>query len=506
MKKCIKKLLFILVLIISYMVVNIMSGSERFSAFAVSQSVSTDINSIDSNQYPQIKEMLQKLKSQYPNWNFKILYTDIEWKDAIANEYVGHKSSPRNLVTANNSKYDGEWICKICGEQKYDNGNWHCASEAAIAYMMDPRNSINYSDIFQFMQLSYIDCNVQTLRKMVSGTFLDNDSYINTIIDSAKNYNVNPYYIVAKILQEQGKSGSTLSSGNGYNGQYVGYYNVFNIGASGKGKDNVILNGLKSAQSHGWNSMEKSIAGGTEIIAKDYISKGQDTMYFQKFDVENTNGLYWHQYMQNILAAQNEGQTLRKTFVSVGSADANYTFIIPVYKNMPTTASPRPSTTSSNIPTTTDLVRVNVTNSLYLRSEPGTSGKKIGSVYKDEIVTRLSKATERVGGTYWDYVMKADGTKGYAARETKEGEAGYKLYLVPVSQENPDEPKIDDNAPNGDITGDGKVDSMDMYYIIQYILGNIQLDENQKKSIDLNTDGKIDSMDMYLMIQIILKE
>ena len=90
MKKFIKKLLFILVLIISYMVVNIMSGSERFSAFAVNQSVSTDINSIDSNQYPQIKEMLQMLKNQHPNWNFKILYTDIEWKDAIANEYVGH--------------------------------------------------------------------------------------------------------------------------------------------------------------------------------------------------------------------------------------------------------------------------------------------------------------------------------------------------------------------------------------------------------------------------------
>ena len=455
MKKCIKKLLFILVLIISYMVVNIMSGSERFSAFAVSQSVSTDINSIDSNQYPQIKEMLQKLKSQYPNWNFKILYTDIEWKDAIANEYVGHKSSPRNLVTANNSKYDGEWICKVCGETKYDNGNMHCASEAAIAYMMDPRNSTNYSDVFQFMQLSYADCNVQTLRSMVAGTFLNNDSYINAIIDSAKKYNVNSYYIVARILQEQGKSGSTLSSGKGYNGQYVGYYNVFNIGASGNGKDTIILNGLKSAQSRGWDSMEKSIAGGTEIIAKDYISKGQNTLYFQKFDVENSDGkMYWHQYMQNILAAQNEGQTLRKTFESVGSADANYTFIIPVYKNMPTTASPRPSTTSSNIPTTTDLVRVNVTNSLYLRSEPGTSGKKIGSVYKDEIITRLSKATERVGGTYWDYVMKADGTKGYAARETKEGEAGYKLYLVPVSQENPSQPDNNDGTKNDKVKVD----------------------------------------------------
>ena len=40
--------------------------------------VSTDINSIDSNQYPQIKEMLQTLKSQHPNWNFKILYTDLD--------------------------------------------------------------------------------------------------------------------------------------------------------------------------------------------------------------------------------------------------------------------------------------------------------------------------------------------------------------------------------------------------------------------------------------------
>lgn len=452
MKKFIKKLLVILILIISYMVINIIFENENFSAFAVNQTVSTDINSIDSNQYPQIKEMLQTLKNQHPNWNFKILYTDIEWNEAIANEYVGHKSSPRNLVTANNSKYDGEWICKVCGETKYDNGNMHCASEAAIAYMMDPRNSINYSDVFQFMQLSYAECNTQTVKAMVAGTFLNNDSYINTIIDSAKKYNVNPYYIVARILQEQGKSGSTLSSGNGYNGQYIGYYNVFNIGASGNGKDNVILNGLKSAQSHGWNTMEKSIAGGTEIVSKDYIAKGQNTMYFQKFDVENSDGkLYWHQYMQNILAAQNEGQTLRKTFEGVGSVDAGYTFIIPVYKNMPTTAATRPSTSSSNIPTTTDLVRVNVTNSLYLRDKPGTSGEKIASVYKDEIITRLNKATEKIDGTYWDYVMKADGTKGYAARETKEGEAGYKMYLVPVSQENPSEPD------NSDVTKNDKV-------------------------------------------------
>lgn len=46
MKKFIKKLLVILILIISYMVINIIFENENFSAFAVNQTVSTDINSI----------------------------------------------------------------------------------------------------------------------------------------------------------------------------------------------------------------------------------------------------------------------------------------------------------------------------------------------------------------------------------------------------------------------------------------------------------------------------
>lgn len=499
MKKSIMKLLSIIILatIISYSVINLIICSNKVFA-AINQTVSTDINSIDSNKYPQIKEMLQTLKNKHPNWNFKILYTDIDWNEAIANEYVGHKEKPRNLSPANNSKYDSTWRCAVCGTQTYDNGNWYCASEAALAYMMDPRNSTNYSDIFQFMQLSYADCSVASIKKMAANTFLNNDSYINTLISAAKKYNVNPYYLVGRILQEQGKNGSALSDGKGYNGQYVGYYNVFNLGASGNGKDTVILNGLKKAQAKGWNSIEKSITGGTEIIAESYISKGQDTLYFQKFDVENSDGnLYWHQYMQNILAAQNEGSTLRKTFESAGAVDANYTFIIPLYKNMPATKAVRPS--ESNTPATTDLVKINVNKTLSLRSGASKSSSKVGTLYKDEIITRISKASNKVDGTYWDYVMKSDGTKGYAARETYDYESEYKLYLVPVNQDN-------NTQTNGDITGDGKVDSMDMYYVIQYILENIQFDDNQKKTIDLNSDGKIDSMDMYLMIQIILKE
>lgn len=444
MRKITKKI--VVFILISYIILSLICGNF---AFAVNQSTA-DFNSIDSNIYPQVKEMIQKLKNQYPNWNFKVLYTDIEWSDAIANEYVGHGSSPRNLVSANNSNYDGDWICKICGDQEYDNGKWYCASESAIAYMMDPRNSLNYTDIFQFMQLSYTECSLENISLMVSGTFLQNSA--NTILESARNNDVNAYYIVARLLQEQGKNGSTLTSGNGYNGQYVGYYNAFNIGASGSGKEAVILNGLANAQSYGWTSLDSSISGGIEIIAKRYIARGQDTLYFQKFDVENSDGnLYWHQYMQNILAAQKEGQTLRNTFEDIGAVNGEYTFIIPVFKNMPSSTAARPSSTSSpsnpsdpSTPAISDMVRVNVTGSLYLRNAPGKDADKITKVHKDEVITRFSKATEKVDGTYWDYVMKADGTKGYAARETYDTEDTYKLYLVPINEE-PSTPDVPDD-------------------------------------------------------------
>ena len=155
--------------------------------------------------------------------------------------------------------------------------------------------------------------------------------------------------------------------------------------------------------------------------------------------------------MQNILAAQKEGQTLRNTFEDIGAVNGEYTFIIPVLKNMPSSAVARPSSTSSpsnpsdpSTPAISDMVRVNVTGSLYLRNAPGKDAEKIAKVYKDEVITRLSKATEKVDGTYWDYVMKADGTKGYAARETYDTEDTYKLYLVPINEE-PSTPDVPDD-------------------------------------------------------------
>ena len=71
MKKNIRKILVIFILLMSYIIISCIWSNK---AFAINQTTSTDINSIDSNKYPQVKEVLQKLKSEHPNWNIIYRY------------------------------------------------------------------------------------------------------------------------------------------------------------------------------------------------------------------------------------------------------------------------------------------------------------------------------------------------------------------------------------------------------------------------------------------------
>ena len=439
-KRSLKKIIstILIFVFLAYSLMTIFFNTKTYA----SQSISSDYNSLNESEYPGIKSMIASLKAQYPNWNFKILYTDLNWNDVISGEYQGHGTSPKNLVQKS-TNYQGEWICPICGDKPYDNGSWRCASEKAIAYMMDPRNSLNSSDIFQFEELTNPGCNMASLQSMTQGTFLQ--GHEQGILDTANSYNVNAYYIVARIIQEQGRNGSALVSGES------GYYNAFNIGASGNSTAQVIANGLAYAQKKGWDTLEKSISGGISFVADNYIKQGQNTLYLQKFNVTtNSGGPYVHQYQQNIMAAQSEGSTLRKTYEDINSVSSSHTFIIPVYKNMPAQACTRPSSSGSAI-VGTDLVKVNANPSLRLRNAPN-GGTTVGWLYKDEIVSRLEKATTKVAGTYWDKVQKADGTVGYAARETYDYEATYKLYLEPVGGSDngntgTENPPTDTNTP-----------------------------------------------------------
>ena len=78
-----------------------------------------------------------------------------------------------------------------------------------------------------------------------------------------------------------------------------------------------------------------TVADAVDVVGNNYVKKGQNTLYFQKFNVVNMNSIYTHQYMTNVQAAMSEGKSM-----STAYADKSQGFIfrIPVYSNMPESA------------------------------------------------------------------------------------------------------------------------------------------------------------------------
>lgn len=374
------------------------------------------------SNYPGYKELLETLQKEHPNWEFEIVEVKQDWSEILKAESVAHHG--RSLI----SKYDKAFDkCSICGNKQYEPG-WYCASRAAVSYYLDPRNSICEDYIFQFEQLTY-DSATQTKKGVekiladcdyMQGTinYIDtkgkkqtiNKTYIDVIMEAAKEYNVSPYHIASRIRQEIGTGkGSVIISGT-VSG-YTGYYNYFNWGAFGS---NIIGSGLQTAKDYGWTNPEKAIKGGVQRLSKEYISQGQDTLYFQKFNV--LKGCT-HQYMTNVSASKSEGSTVRKAYKEIGmlSKDSKIKFKIPVYKNMPTFNSPLPGKETI---VTQDVQFIRETN---IREKAGTSAKIIKTVAQNTKVIRIEIGNKKIDGYYWDKIVLSDGTKGYAINSNLKG-------------------------------------------------------------------------------------
>ncbi len=298
----------------------------------------------DVAQFPaSYQASLQALKQAHPNWTFVAMNTGLDWNTVIANEIGGGKS----LIY----KTFGDWT----KEGSYDNANWYYASEEILRYYMDPRNALTESNIFQFEHLIYNENNhtQAALDVFLNSTFMNGsqnapgtDLTFSTILWAVgREQKVSPYHLAARVYQEQGRADNPMISGT-YPG-FEGYYNYFNIGATGNSNQQYIVNGLTYARNKGWNNAYEAIRGGTMILAANYIHRGQDTLYLQKFNV-TTNNTFGHQYMQNITAPTTEGQKMRKIYSDAGAMDSPFVFRIPVYLNMPETASPMP-TSSTNV-------------------------------------------------------------------------------------------------------------------------------------------------------------
>lgn len=300
----------------------------------------------DVEQFPEsYQDKLMRLKQAHPNWIFVKQNTGLNWQDVVKNENY----KERNLISSS-------------AGAAYKNGlygsGWYYASEEAVKYYLDPRNFLDETRVFQFEQLTYNPSyhSKAAIDRILSSTFMKGElpgagkSYSSAFFEIGVNLKVSPFHLACRVYQEQGKGTSALISGT-YSG-YEGYYNYYNIGASGKKTEEIVKTGLERAKKEGWNTRYKSLNGGALILSKDYILRGQDTLYLQKFDVDASySGLYWHQYMQNIMAPYTESQMVKKAYTETGSLDNPFVFKIPVYKDMPAAACPVPGTNATPTPT-----------------------------------------------------------------------------------------------------------------------------------------------------------
>ncbi len=326
-------------------------GKGRSAAIASAAALGkTDLNAFPSSYRSYIK----KLITAHPNWTFVPMNTGLKWTDVIENEMkdavnLVDINAPVTWKSTADKDYNmstGKWVVK--------NGTtWVQASESVVKYYIDPRNSLNEESVFQFEQLTYNESHHTEagVELILNGTFMSNKkledgsggniTYAQAFMKIGKELKVSPYFLASRIRQEQGVKGTSALISGTYPG-YKGYYNYFNIQATGIGEE-VIISGLEEAKKAGWTTRYAALRGGAGKTAENYISKGQDTFYLQKFDVDASyNGLYWHQYMQNLLAAANESINVRKSYTSMGIINNSFVFKVPVYSNMPSKACPDP--------------------------------------------------------------------------------------------------------------------------------------------------------------------
>ncbi|MBR4073652.1 MAG: hypothetical protein IKK24_06890, partial [Clostridia bacterium] len=399
-----------------------------------------------------------------------------------------------------------------------------------VAYYMDPRNFLDANTIYMFMKHTYDPAaqNEEGIKNIIKGTFLEkgytdpkdkdyDGSYIKVIIEAAKQSGVSPYIIASTIRLEQGVNGtSDLISGK-YSG-YEGYYNFFNVNASGSA---VVVNGLKYAKKEGWNTRSKAIIEGAKWYAKQYINKGQNTYFYKDFNLVYAP-YYQHQYAQSVYDARTSGYNVRTVYNT--DYDAALTFRIPVYKTMPSTVAEKPvknsklnnyyftnisvsgltpsfsmynqeydlaingsTTINVKVPnkatyvsaTSFKLTKGNNVVKLTVKAETGYTNTYVINVNSSLIATLDIKVNGTSSGNNSSSSNSSSSSSSNSSTGSSSGSSsGSSKYIL------------------GDTNGDKKVSIIDLANVQKHLLKKITLTGNNLSGADTNKDGKITIIDL----------
>lgn len=456
------------------------------------------------------KPYLRKLHEQHPKWIFTAQKLGVDWNTALKEECV----VGRNLV---HSSALASWKSMEKGAYDFNGGYWYgldgswvAASKEIIMYYMDPRNFLNDTYIFMFENQSY-DPSYQTesgVKTILADTFMSGSytcpdtkkkyTYSQTFMDAAKKSGVSPYHLASRCRNEQGVNGAPQSLGTVKG--YENYFNFFDIQAYATSTMTAAEMGCKYAKTTNptyllpWTNQYKSIVGGSIFLGTGYITKGQDTLYLQKFDmVDGGNGLYYHQYMTCVFGQANEAISLKNAY-SQDILNSAMEFKIPVYNNMPDKLCPKPTSSGDN------------NNYLKSLSVSGTSISpkfdKFTASYTAKVNAEISSVT--INANPLGKSAKVSG-KGKVSLKTGENTvkvtctaaSGVKrTYTIKITRK-----AASQTLQQGDVNGDKYLTVVDALLMLRYNAGKTQLDSAQLKRADMNSDGKVDVIDALTLLK-----
>lgn len=456
------------------------------------------------------KPYLRTLHEQHPKWIFTAQKLGVDWNTALKEECV----VGRNLV---HSSALASWKSMEKGAYDFNGGYWYgldgswvAASKEIIMYYMDPRNFLNDTYIFMFENQSY-DPSYQTesgVKTILADTFMSGSytcpdtkkkyTYSQTFMDAAKKSGVSPYHLASRCRNEQGVNGAPQSLGTVKG--YENYFNFFDIQAYATSTMTAAEMGCKYAKTTNptyllpWTNQYKSIVGGSIFLGTGYITKGQDTLYLQKFDmVDGGNGLYYHQYMTCVFGQANEAISLKNAY-SQDILNSAMEFKIPVYNNMPDKLCPKPTSSGDNN---------NYLNSL---SVSGTSISpkfdKFTTSYTATVKAEISSVTVNANP-----LGKSAKVSGNGKVSLKTGENTIKVtctaasgvkrtYTIKITRK-----AASQTLQQGDVNGDKYLTVVDALLMLRYNAGKTQLDSAQLKRADMNGDGKVDVIDALMLLK-----
>ena len=230
-----------------------------------------------------------------------------------------------------------------------------------------------------------------------------------------------------------------------------------------------------------WTDPLRSIKGGAKILTAGYVSCGQDTLYFQKFNVV-TAPFYSHQYMTNIMAPSSESLTMKKAYSD--NLNIALVFRIPVYKNMPESAVPRPENQQPEEPVDPPGDTTPVLSS---------STYNISSGRITKIKEKTSAAALLKGLTVKDGYLRVVDKSGVekSSKNVATGDVLQVLY-----KETRQVYKNYDIVIYGDVSGDGVCDILDLLRLQKHLL-KVQVQSGAYyTACDVSKDGKVNILDL----------